>query len=165
MGRALWPLTALLLCAGTACGPNPSAPSGSASGQEVDETSLSGPVDPLAEAAVIKALESRWSEMYGAGDLEGILGLLAEDSVLIMPEAAPVVGIDAIRDATQQMLESEDEVSWTSDYARVSPSGDMAYDFGTAITTRPDGSTLRGQYLVVWVKEGGEWRVAADMFN
>jgi hypothetical protein len=41
----------------------------------------------------------------------------------------------------------------------------MAYDYGTATTRMADGTETTGQYLVVWVKENGEWRVAADMFN
>lgn len=63
------------------------------------------------------------------------------------------------------MLESEDEVSWKSDFVYVSPAGDMAYDYGTATTRRADGSSIQGHYLVLWVKESGEWKVAADMFN
>jgi hypothetical protein len=41
----------------------------------------------------------------------------------------------------------------------------MAYDYGAATTILADGSTLQGYYLVVWVKENGQWKVAADMFN
>ena len=90
---------------------------------------------------------------------------MAQNSVLIMPGSAPVVGVESIRQATQTMLESDDEVSWRSDLAFVAPSGDMAYDYGTATTTLADGSIVEGYYLVVWVKENGEWKVAADMFN
>lgn len=110
-------------------------------------------------------LESQWSDMFGKRDLDGIMTLIAQDSVLIMPGSEPVVGIEDIRRATRTMLESEDQVSWKSDFAYVSSSGDMAYDYGTATTKRSDGSSVEGHYLVVWVKEDGEWKVAADMFN
>lgn len=63
------------------------------------------------------------------------------------------------------MLEAGDAVSWRSDFALIAPSGDMAYDYGTASTKSADGSIVEGHYLVVWVKENGEWKVAADMFN
>ena len=110
-------------------------------------------------------LESKWSAMYSEHDLDGIMALMAKNSVLIMPGAAPVVGKEDIRRATKTMLESGDRVSWESDYAHVSSSGDMAYDYGTATTTLVDGSSVQGHYLVVWVKEGDTWKVAADMFN
>ncbi|MEM1402646.1 MAG: nuclear transport factor 2 family protein [Pseudomonadota bacterium] len=113
----------------------------------------------------IAALESKWSGMFGERDLEGVMALMAKDSVLIMPGSKPIVGLEEIRNATKVMLESDDQVSWVSDFAFVSASGDMAYDYGTATTQNPDGSSVQGHYLVVWVKEDGKWKVAADMFN
>ena len=125
----------------------------------------SASVDRAAEAIAISNLEDEWSAMYGARDLERIVALLARESVLIMPGSAPLVGVDAIEDATRIMLDSGDVVSWKSDFASVAPSGDMAYDYGSALTTLADGTEIEGNYLVVWVKEDGEWKVAADMFN
>ena len=123
-------------------------------------------VDVLAEEAAIIALEKEWSDMFGAGDLDGISAILAKDSVLIAPGEAPVVGAGNVRAATQAMLVGGDaEVSWRSSAAFVAPGGDMAYDYGTATTKLADGSVVEGQYLVVWIREDGQWKVAADMFN
>lgn len=130
-----------------------------------DTGSHSTVVDVLTETEKIMQLEAEWSEMFGARDLDGIMTLVAQESVLIMPGSEPVVGAEDIRRATQTMLESGDEVSWKSDFASVAPSGDMAYDYGTATTRLADGSEVEGYYLVVWVKEEGRWKVAADMFN
>lgn len=117
------------------------------------------------EPSHIVNLEASWSGMYSEGDLDGVMALMAKNSVLIMPGAAPIVGSEGIRRATKTMLESDDQVSWKSDFAYVSASGDMAYDYGTATTKLADGSSVQGHYLVVWVKENGKWKVAADMFN
>jgi len=122
-------------------------------------------VDVAAEAERITGIESEWSNMFGAKDLDGISALLAKDSVLIMPGVAPIVGAENVRRATRTLMESDDEVSWKSDQATVAPSGDMAYDYGTATTTLADGLVVEGYYLVVWIKEDGAWKVAADMFN
>ena len=127
--------------------------------------SKSARVDGAAEAQKIATLESEWSDMFGAKNLDGISALLAKDSVLIMPGAAPIVGIENIRRATRTMMESDDEVAWKSDYAKVAPSGDMAYDYGTATTILADGSVVEGYYLVVWIREDDTWKIAADMFN
>ena len=117
------------------------------------------------QASHIVDLEATWSGMYAEGDLDGVMSLMAKNSVLIMPGTAPIVGKEDIRRATKTMLESGDQVSWKSDFAYVSSSGDMAYDYGTASTKLADGSSVEGHYLVVWVKEDGKWKVAADMFN
>lgn len=123
------------------------------------------PADAASGDNEIVALEAKWSALFGARDLDGIMTLMARDSVLIMPGSPPIVGLDDIRQATGAMLESGDAVSWRSDFALISPSGDMAYDYGTASTKSNDGTIIEGHYLVVWVKEDGEWKVAADMFN
>jgi ketosteroid isomerase-like protein len=123
-------------------------------------------VDVAAEEAAIMALEKEWSDMFGAGDLDGISAILTNDSVLLAPGEAPVVGAGNVRAATQAMLAAGDaETSWKSNAAFVAPGGDMAYDYGSATTKLADGSVVEGQYLVVWIREDGQWKVAADMFN
>ena len=123
-------------------------------------------VDIAAEEAAIMALEKEWSDMFVAGDLDGISAILAKDTVLLAPGEVPIVGASNVRAATQAMLASGDvEVSWESNAAFVAPGGDMAYDYGTATTKLADGSVMAGQYLVVWIREDGKWKVAADMFN
>ncbi len=113
----------------------------------------------------IVALETKWSDMFAAKDLDGVMALMAENSVLIMPGSPPIVDTEGIRKATKAMLATDDTVSWASDFAFIAPSGEMAYDYGTATTKSPDGSIIEGHYLVVWVKEIDGWKIAADMFN
>lgn len=89
------------------------------------------------------------------------------DSNVMCSVSIPIIlnGIEDIRNATRMMLESQDKVSRASDFAHVSASGDMAYDCGTAKTTLAEGSIVQGYRLVLRVKENGQWKVAADMFN
>lgn len=123
-------------------------------------------VDLEAEAARVMALETEWSRIYGEKNIDAIMDLFVEDSVLIAPGSPPVVGKPAIRSSTASMLAAEGlSVEWTPMDARVAPGGDMAFDYGTSITRLPDGTTVPGAYLVVWVKVDGEWKVAADIFN
>jgi hypothetical protein len=44
----------------------------------------------------------------------------------------------------------------------------MAYDIGTCqLSYKPaqNGIENLGKYVVVWIKEAGDWKVAADIFN
>jgi len=123
-------------------------------------------VDVAAEETTIMALETEWSDMFSAGNLDGISAMLAKNSVLLAPGEAPIIGAGNVRAATKAMLDAGDaDVSWKSTAAFVAPGGDMAYDYGTATTKFANGSVVEGQYLVVWIRENGEWKVAADMFN
>ena len=127
----------------------------------------SGPaVDTAAEAAKIMALESEWSDRFGQGDIDYIVDLHAADGIQMPPNAEAVVGSEALRAAWQGMHDTEGlSVSWESSAAFVSASGDMAWDYGKASLTSPDGKTTPMKYLVVWTRVGDEWKVAADMFN
>lgn len=126
-------------------------------------------INEAAEQEALMNLEREWSTMYGNGDVEGIADLLSEKSVLLAPGLSPAVGRDSVVAVTRALLAAEAadgvSVSWTPLAAFVSRSGDMAYDYGRASTTLSDGSIVEGSYLVVWTKENGEWKVAADMFN
>jgi len=123
-------------------------------------------VDPAVEAAHLMTLETDWSDMSVAGDLEGIAALLSKDAIVIAPGEAPIVGFNDVRASIQASIAAGSEgTSWRSTAAFVAPSGDMAYDYGTTATKMPDGSIAAGNYLVVWVKENGQWNIAADIFN
>ena len=148
------PLAALALALG-ACNPSP---------QPATES-----VDLSAERDTLMAMERDWSAMYGQGDADGIAALLADESVLLAPGRPPALGRDSVVAVTRALLAAEAadgvSVSWEPLDAVVAPSGDMAYDYGRATTTLADGSVVEGSYLVVWTRENGRWRVAADVFN
>lgn len=114
----------------------------------------------------IMELERTWSQKVAEKDTAWIAARHAANARTMPPNAEPVVGRDAIAAWWGDMVGTEGlEISWEPAEAHVSGSGDMAYDVGTYEMTLPDGSTDSGKYLVVWVKEGGEWKIAADMFS
>ena len=118
--------------------------------------------DPVAEAAAIMALEREWSGKFQEKDIEWILNLHATDARQMPPNAEPAVGHEALRAAWEGLFELD--ASWEPTEAHVSASGDMAYDFGTLTINTPEGPIL-GKYLMVWMRQDGEWKVAVDMFG
>jgi ketosteroid isomerase-like protein len=119
-------------------------------------------VDQAAEAAAIMALEREWSAKFQEQDLEWIVNLHATDGRQFPPNAEPIVGREAMRAQWEALFGLD--ASWEPTEAHVSASGDMAYDFGTATINTPEGP-MASKYLVVWIREGGEWKVAVDMFS
>jgi ketosteroid isomerase-like protein len=43
--------------------------------------------------------------------------------------------------------------------------GDAAYEIGRATLTLANGQRATPRYLIVWKKEGGEWRRYLDIWN
>ncbi len=118
--------------------------------------------DPAVEAAAIVALEREWSAKFQEKDIDWIVNLHATNARQFPPNAEPVVGHEALRAELEEMRDLE--VSWAPTEAHVSAAGDMAYDFGTATVTTPEGA-IPHKYLVVWVREDGEWKGAVDKFS
>jgi len=122
--------------------------------------------DAVAEAQVIMALERQWSQRLLANDVEWIVDLHAADAWQLPPGGEPIVGHEALRAAWEAMAFTEGlELTWETSVAKVSASGDMAYDLGSALISTPDGRSQPAKYLVVWVRQGGQWKVAAEMFS
>ena len=122
-------------------------------------------VDPAAEATRLMQLEAEWMGALHSGDIDAAMAYVAKEPMIIMPGAAPVIGREAFQAVMQAMIDDDLEYSWKSEGAFVAPSGEMAYDRGRSAVALPDGSVLEGNYMVVWVRENGEWKVAVDMVN
>ena len=122
-------------------------------------------IDSADAQATIVALEKEWMLALQSGDIDAAMAFVASDPLIIVPNAAPIVGREAFRGVVTTMIEDEFEYSWEPVHAIVSPSQDMAYDYGRSFVRRPDGTVLEGNYMVVWVREGGAWKVAVDMVN
>jgi ketosteroid isomerase-like protein len=120
----------------------------------------------VSESNKIMALESIWSDKLAEGDLNWIIDIHATDAIQFPPDAGMIQGKEALKAAWEGMINTEGlEISWKSTAAFVSASNDMAYDYGTIKVKNPDSSVADGKYVIVWIRENGEWKVALDMFN
>ena len=122
-------------------------------------------VDTMAEAETVKELDREWARRYADRDMDWIAAIQMEDAVLLAPGGDRVDGRDAVRAAWEGMPNILPQAVWEPVMVRVASSGDMAYVYGTAVGTTPDGTEIPMKYLEAWVKVDGEWKVAADMFN
>ena len=118
-----------------------------------------------AETETIMELDREWARRYADRDIAWIAAIQANDAVLLAPGGERLDGRDAIRAAWEGMPDTLPQATWEPVIAKVAAGGDMAYVYGTALGTTPDGTKVPMKYLEVWVKIDGEWKVAADMFN
>lgn len=124
------------------------------------------PVDRDAEAERIMELEREWSDRFQEGDIDWIVNHHAANGRALPPGSEPVVGREAVREFWTGLYETEGlSLTFGPTEAHVAEAGDMGYALGTYEMGLPDGSEDRGKYVVVWVMEDGEWRIAADIFN
>lgn len=126
---------------------------------------------PADAASEILRVDAEWSRAAQSRDLDRILSFWAEDAIVYPPGAPALVGKAAIREYVAKSLQiSGFAISWKTEHAVVSKSGDMAYATGTNRVTfpGPDGKpiTVEGKAVTVWRKQtDGSWKCVIDIWN
>ena len=162
MTKTLWLLsvTALLL---------PACQADEKSGNTIAQGNAAAAVDPGADEQAIRGQVDHWLQLVKAKDAAAIAALYAEDGAVMPPNAPIGKGRAAIQQTWASMMGTPGfDLTFTSEQILVSSSGDMALDRGTYSLTIAPGGTMQtdtGKYVVVWRKIGGQWKVAADIFN
>jgi uncharacterized protein (TIGR02246 family) len=120
----------------------------------------------FAQKAEIEAVNAKWMDFFNKGDFVGVASLYTEDAAAFPPGSAMVNGRVAIGTMWKNMAEmvSDPKVT-TLDVKSLGPSA--AREIGTfSLTTKgPTPQEVTGKYVVVWEKVGGDWKLAADIWN
>jgi uncharacterized protein (TIGR02246 family) len=111
-------------------------------------------------------MNAKWVEFFNKGDFAGVASLYTEDATAFPPGSAMVKGRAAIGTMWKNMAEKvTDPQLITLDVKPLGPSA--AREIGT-FSLKMKGPTpqeVTGKYVVVWEKVGGDWKLAADIWN
>jgi len=125
--------------------------------------------DRSADAQKIRALSQQWLAAERKRDVNAVMANFAPDAVAIYGGKL-LTGIAAIRAneehdfATIPRERPGFVQSWQTTSVEVAQAGDLAYESGTYDGSWNGGKNHeRGNYLTVWKKVGGQWKVARDV--
>jgi ketosteroid isomerase-like protein len=118
------------------------------------------PVDAKAALEQLMAADRELSKVTSAGDKAGWLNWMADDGRLLRNGPQPAVGKDALRAA----LDKEAPLTSEPLGGGVSAAGDLGFTYGKGTWKKGD-STEPAEYLRIWEKRGGTWKVAMDEFT
>ncbi len=110
---------------------------------------------------------AQWARHWNAKELDKLVAAYADDAVYLPPHHAAVHGRGAIREYLQGPLQ-HGVTDLVYEVTYIKHIGDLAYDVGHYSMTVPrsDGSKQdRGKYLVVWRREGSDWKIVADAWS
>jgi len=128
-------------------------------------------VDVEAEGQALMQLSRDWSDLVGAGDLEGALEFWADDATMLPPDMPAFEGKQAIRSFVEGAVQVPGfSISWEPISVEVSSAGDMAYMIERNVSTANDelGNvvTTHGKVVTVWRKDSnGTWKNVVDAWN
>ena len=127
------------------------------------------PVDLAADEQAIRKGSQDWLAAYRRRDVDGVIANYADDAVAVYGGKV-LTGRAAIRKNLEDELARVDKErpgftpSWETTAVHVAQSGDLAYETGTYEDVWNEGkSRERGQFLTVFRKVDGQWKVAQDM--
>lgn len=119
-------------------------------------------------SAVEKAIKEANKALTGAiaqGDAAAAAACYTKDALLMAPNAKPMKGHTAIRKFWQGASEMGIK-SATLRTAEVEAHGTTAIERGSVTLKGARNKTLdTGKYVVIWKKEGKQWKLHRDIFN
>ncbi|WP_431160164.1 YybH family protein [Flagellimonas beolgyonensis] len=129
---------------------------------------LSGPEYSAAVKEIIDAKNAQVVAWYAAGEIDSAATVFAENSIQMPPNQPPLVGIEGYKAGWKQNVQFG---KWEFDLktTEVKASGDLATELGTyTLTFTPNETspipamTDEGNYVVLWEKIDGDWKIVWD---
>ncbi len=121
------------------------------------------------EEQSVRDFSRRWNEMSATKNLSGIVALYATDTLWLPPNDARSIGTDKVRETYARLFQAPSmSLVHTIEKIVVGQSGDMATEIGAyelIMNTLQGEFKDKGKYFFLLTKVGGEWKIAADMFN
>jgi ketosteroid isomerase-like protein len=134
-------------------------------------TSCARAVDTDAMARELTRLDDAWSKAAATRSGDSVGSFYAADAIAYPPDEPVAVGHDAATHGwASAFADSSYAISWTTDHASVSQSGDLGFTAGTYEDSfrRPDGTrvTEKGKYVCIWKRQAdGTWKAFRDIWN
>jgi amino acid adenylation domain-containing protein len=139
-------------------------PSGETAAPVLKAEKAKGPVpkaDAAAETKALLAADRALGEATAKATAAGYLAHLADDARVLRGDAMPWVGKESFRGGLEKAPATMTSQPTGGD---VSAAGDLGYTYGTTEWKSGDG-TVKGNYLRIWEKRGGAWKLVVDNVN
>jgi ketosteroid isomerase-like protein len=124
-----------------------------------------------ADLEALNTLQRQVDAAIIAGDTESYVGLIADDAVLMPPNAPPVIGKNAIRSWNQLMSQRFRFQAYKPVDDEVVVAGRWAFRRATAdwtLTPVGGGDPIQdsGKFIIIYERQPNRsWRVARDIWN
>lgn len=115
--------------------------------------------------AAIEAVNAKFGAAWGAKDAAALTALYTATATVMAPNGARVSGSSAILEFWKTALPGVPAVGKLTT-VEVEAHGDTAHEVGTYQLSAADGKVVdKGKYIVIWKREGGQWKLHRDIWN
>lgn len=122
---------------------------------------MSSNADPIAD---ISAAQQRFLRLFALNDLAGLGECYTEDAQMLVANMEAICGRAAIRSVFKFTAVRGHTLEFQTRELEVGER--TAIDVGGYVRKRGDGSLFdRGNYMVIWKRIEGGWKIHRDMFS
>jgi len=120
---------------------------------------------PIAqESPELAAQSDDWEEALNTGNIDALVAMYSEDTILMPPNEEAAQGHEAVRAAFGAMIDAGLTVKLETISAVVA--GNVGHRVGTYTLMAPGGATAdQGKFIDVWEEIDGEWVTTSDIWN
>jgi uncharacterized protein (TIGR02246 family) len=113
----------------------------------------------------ISAANEDFMSAFKSGDAAGLATLYTEDGQVLPPNSDFVTGQEAIQLFWQAVMDMGIKEA-KLDIVEVERAGDSAVEVSNFTLYGGEGQVMdKGKYMVIWHKEGNQWKLHRDIFN
>ena len=115
--------------------------------------------------AAIEAANAKFGAAWGSKDAAALTALYTANATVMAPNSPRVTGSQAILAFWKAGLAAAPPVGKLTT-GEVEVHGDTAHEVGTYQLSTADGKVAdSGKYVVIWKREGGQWKLHRDIWN
>jgi uncharacterized protein (TIGR02246 family) len=114
--------------------------------------------------SAIEATNARFVQAANSGDTVRVASLYTEDAVLLAPNAPMMRGRQEIKGFFDGLVQQMGLPELGLHTLQVEEHGELAWEVG-AYTMKLAGTSDAGKYVVVWKRQGDDWKLAVDIWN
>ncbi len=113
----------------------------------------------------ITAANQQFMKAFNSGDAAGIARLYTDNGQVLPPNSDAITGHQGIQSFWQGAMDMG-IANATLESTEVIAQDNGAYEVGRYTLAASNGQVLdRGKYLVIWHREGGQWKLHRDIWN
>lgn len=117
----------------------------------------------------IEEVNAQFGAAVSRGDTATVADLYTDDAAVLAPNAEVVRGKQSIKALFDGMIQQMGIPQLSLQTQGVEEIGDTACEIGQyTLKIQPPGGeavTDIGKYVVIWKREGGDWKLAVDIWN
>ncbi len=118
---------------------------------------------PIWDAIV--AADQQFESAFGRGDTAGVAQLYTENGQVLPPQSDAITGRQGIQAFWQAVMNMGVKAA-RLETVEVTHQGSAAFEVGRYTLQGAEGQVLdRGKYIVIWERDGDQWKLSRDIWN